>query len=433
MKEILRSYFIAQKSNSVVCLFFICSLFAVQQIHAQTPIMDTTGLLSGTSSNYGPIYRFSAGQLNNYSRHAYLYTAADLGIPSGAKIVKMEWRKSNTGGAITGNNNFNIWLSNTSATTLINNATWSSLSTGVTQVYSSTTFTLPSTTGTWIGDAFNFAQPNDTFVYTGGNLQILIDWAKLGTATGAVSFNHSAPGGVDIKSIGTAGASPLLPTTTLSTTTFGPNRPTIRITYVPVPPCTGIPYTGAVIPSSANVCSGVPFTLNITNTIAGGGVTYLWQKADNAGFTTGVTNIGTSASLSTSQTSSKYYRCIATCAAGPSNDTSAAFLMPMSPAYNCLCASTALSTSDEEIFNVTFASLNNSSNCSTLAPGAGSVAQMYSNYQGITAPPVERGSTVSFSVQIGNCNVPQNNRTAIFIDYNQNSVFTVSIRLLWVS
>ncbi|HOZ52974.1 MAG TPA: GEVED domain-containing protein, partial [Chitinophagaceae bacterium] len=97
--------------------------------------------------------------------------------------------------------------------------------------------------------------------------------------------------------------------------------------------------------------------------------------------------------------------------------------LPMSPLYGCLCTSSAVSPADEDIFNFKFGSLNNSSNCSTTAPGAGSVAQLYSNYQGLTPPNVEKGSNVFYSIQVGTCGNSLPNRSAIFIDYNQNGSF----------
>jgi hypothetical protein len=51
-------------------------------------------------------------------------------------------------------------------------------------------------------------------------------------------------------------------------------------------------------------------------------------------------------------------------------------------------ASQANYTSDEEIFNVTVGTLNNTSNCGTTGPGPGSINQLYSNYTGVVAAPL---------------------------------------------
>jgi|GEM_PF-7073367 len=94
------------------------------------------------------------------------------------------------------------------------------------------------------------------------------------------------------------------------------------------------------------------------------------------------------------------------------------------PAPTNYLASAATSTADEEILNVSFGTLNNSSVCGTVAPGAGSVSFMYSNYTGLTAPVVTPGQTVPFSVTVGYCGTfPYNNVFAIYIDWNRDGDF----------
>ncbi|MBU3662329.1 MAG: T9SS type A sorting domain-containing protein [Bacteroidetes bacterium] len=88
------------------------------------------------------------------------------------------------------------------------------------------------------------------------------------------------------------------------------------------------------------------------------------------------------------------------------------------------CASNATSTADEEIWNVTIGTLNNTSNCTTLAPGANSVVSQYSNYSGfVAAPNLPAGINIPFSVNAASCGGNFTSRVAIFIDYNQNGTF----------
>jgi hypothetical protein len=88
------------------------------------------------------------------------------------------------------------------------------------------------------------------------------------------------------------------------------------------------------------------------------------------------------------------------------------------------CPSNATSTADEEILNVTFATLNNSSTCTTLAPGPGSLLNRYSNYTtAVAAPNLNIGSTYNLSVEIGTCNGNYSNATKVFIDYNRDGDF----------
>ncbi|MES2560730.1 MAG: BNR-repeat neuraminidase N-terminal domain-containing protein [Bacteroidota bacterium] len=89
------------------------------------------------------------------------------------------------------------------------------------------------------------------------------------------------------------------------------------------------------------------------------------------------------------------------------------------------CPSSPGNTGDEEIFNVTFGTLNNSSTCTTLAPGPGSVVELYANYTtSVPAPNVLRGTSVPFSMTKGTCGGFYGEIIGVYIDYNQNGLFT---------
>jgi hypothetical protein len=92
------------------------------------------------------------------------------------------------------------------------------------------------------------------------------------------------------------------------------------------------------------------------------------------------------------------------------------------------CSSIAGSTSDEEITNVSIGSLNNTSDCSTPAPGAGSILSRYANYtNGVgapSAPNLTAGTVVNGSVTVSSCGAFNYfSGLAIFIDLNQDGDF----------
>ena len=89
------------------------------------------------------------------------------------------------------------------------------------------------------------------------------------------------------------------------------------------------------------------------------------------------------------------------------------------------CAAAATSTNDDEIFNVTFSTLNNSSACGSVG-GAGSVASEYNNYTAIVpAPVLTLGANYPLSVTIGMCNATSYSGIfGVWIDYNNNGLFT---------
>ena len=67
-------------------------MLVTSTIKAQTVTIGT-----GTSTSYflwSVLSKFCILKSFNYSRYAYLYTAAELGIPSGSIITQVEWNKS---------------------------------------------------------------------------------------------------------------------------------------------------------------------------------------------------------------------------------------------------------------------------------------------------------------------------------------------------
>jgi len=98
------------------------------------------------------------------------------------------------------------------------------------------------------------------------------------------------------------------------------------------------------------------------------------------------------------------------------------------------CSISGGSTNDDEIFNVTFGSLNNSSTCGPTTGGAGSIAQVYTNFTGVTAPVVIQGFSYPLSVVVGQCNTyAYGGYVRAWIDYNQNGVFTDPGEQIWTS
>ncbi len=89
------------------------------------------------------------------------------------------------------------------------------------------------------------------------------------------------------------------------------------------------------------------------------------------------------------------------------------------------CSAAATSTADDEIFNVTFGSLNNTSACGSVG-GAGSIAYEYNNYTAtVPAPALTIGGNYPLSLTIGMCGTfGYSGRVGVWIDYNHNGLFT---------
>lgn len=203
------------------------------------------------------------------------------------------------------------------------------------------------------------------------------------------------------------------------------------------------------------ICLGVTNTYTASST-ASPAYTYSWNTAAYPGSgmsapSTGATRIltPTAAGSYTYTVTGTNANCVnqvnTTLVVNPNPVVTAVTATPVTPCHNSLvnlnvssivsgpqvaptgyCTSNATSLADEEVYNVTFGTLNNSSICATLAPGPGSLDARYSNYTtSVAAPNIVAGSTYPLSVQIGTCNLTYNynNMVKVFIDYNRDGDF----------
>lgn len=183
--------------------------------------------------------------------------------------------------------------------------------------------------------------------------------------------------------------------------------------------CSGAPAVGTIT-APVTICSGVPFDLVNTGAGSDGGLKFSWQKSSNNVNWTNMNNTSFLASpYTTSQTAATYYRLVDTCTASGLSAISNVVQVSINS------ASTATDPADEDIFNVTIGSLNNSSTCTTTG-GTGSTQSLYSNYTALAPTVLSRTLAYPFSIQIGTCNPSGTwtNNTAIYIDFNQNGSFT---------
>jgi len=194
------------------------------------------------------------------------------------------------------------------------------------------------------------------------------------------------------------------------------------ITFIPAVPCTSPPTAGAVSAANNPICPSVNNTLTLTGGTGGTGQTYQWQSS-STGSVGSFANIpgATNNTYIANQMANTYYRCYMTCSG--MSDTTAALLVNTSNFINCYCNSNATSTADEEILNVSIGTLNNSSTCGSTG-GAGSIQNQYSNYTALPATNLARGVNYGTNVQVGTCGGNFSNMTKIYIDYNQNGLFS---------
>jgi len=384
-------------------IFTLLSMFLLAGSILGQSVIIGTGTSTTDGSTIDPVERFY-----NYTHCQIIYTAAELsavGMPAGATITALGFSISESAVSLV---NYTISMGTTSQSTA--------------QPYiSALTVVKPAFTYNPVVQAagsFDMIPFTTAFLWNGtSNIVINTCTGSNGFASPYGGLRYTASTSGMITYVRTDGSNNCA-NTSLSSTTY---RPNIKFNYTPPPPCSGTPAPGNTVASANPACIGASFSLTLQNPTSGSGVLYQWQFSLNGTVWTNVSNW--MPSYTTSQTVATYYRCLVTCSGN--TGTSNPLLVMMNPVYNCYCASTATSTADEDIFNVTVGSINNSSTCATLAPGPGSVQNMYSNYYfDITPVSIQRTATQSFSVQIGTCGGSYNNSTKIFIDYNQNASFT---------
>ncbi|MEX1189694.1 MAG: GEVED domain-containing protein, partial [Bacteroidia bacterium] len=120
-----------------------------------------------------------------------------------------------------------------------------------------------------------------------------------------------------------------------------------------------------------------------------------------------------------------FYRCRINCTFG-GVETITTPVNVLQNAFNvCYCNNPAIFAGDEDIFNVTLGTLNNSSTCATTG-GAGSILERYANYTGVPAPVLVQGTPYPMSVLVGTCGFEYTMSMRAWIDYNQDGNFSLA-------
>ena len=383
-------FYIANKLRLAIPMMIILGLAGIT-LKAQTTISTTFANNNGFSivtSNF----------TNNNSSAVVITDIASVCGLSGSMPVAAFYKASPINGAPGNINAANGWIQFGSATiTAIANTTTTTPQTFMTGL----TLTIPA----------------------GATYGIAVQAISLRYSTVAVGTYTNAGGGCVITSgsnVSYAGdVAPNPPT-------FTPRAFIGSIGFISAVPCSGTPNPGNTISSASSACSGIPFTLSAQNSTGGNGVTYQWLSSASGTVGSFLPITGASSSTyTTTITSATFYQVTVTCSG--STGTSTPLQVALTPLAGCYCASGATSTDDEDMFNVTLGTLNNTSTCTSVGTGPGSINRQYSNYtSGVgapAAPDLIQGSSNPFSLQIGTCNGNWSNSSAIWIDFNQDGDF----------
>lgn len=250
--------------------------------------------------------------------------------------------------------------------------------------------------------------------------------ANIVSASASIGISGTTSG--QYYSLDGVGTSPTASTST-ETTNLASKPATGQIyRWTPGPSCSGTPSAGTATPSPASVCSGSTSTITLTGFSSGCGISYQWQSSPDNSVWSNISG-ATSTSYIATVTAQTYYRCITTCSNGGATNTSSVATVTMNTPTMCYCASSATSTADMDIGNVTFGTINNTTVCGSLTGSQGTAtgtAYMYSNWMGsaVPVPNCQQGTTYPISVNIPTCGTAYGHAVYVFIDYNRDGDFS---------
>jgi hypothetical protein len=193
--------------------------------------------------------------------------------------------------------------------------------------------------------------------------------------------------------------------------------------------CSGTPAANSVVASATTICPNGAVSLNLANSYSSTGLAYQWATSTNfAGPYTAVVGATNTIYSASNVTATAFYQAVITCTNGASSTTATPVQVTIggNPCQcNAYCATSAPSaTGDDEIFNVSIGTLNNSSTCGQTG-GPTSTLNIYSNYTGIVAAPnLTGGSSYTLNVTVGQCSgSAYSGGVTVYMDFNNNGSF----------
>lgn len=277
----------------------LCTLaiLLVSLLSARAQVTATIG--TGTSNNY----LMPINSLYGYSYTQQLYPAASIsaagGTPTAGAIRKLRFSINSTSGSAY-NDNWTIYMGNTSKTSFASTTDWVPLS-SLTSVFSGTV--------SFSGAGWMEITLSTPFAWDGtSNIVVAVD-ENSSSYTCCTYFNYtsSTNAGIYYRSDGT-NPNPASPPTASSRTSYFPN-----IQMVFQNDCSGTPSGGIATASVTTVCLGAIVNFNVTGATSDAGLTYQWQYSpDNIVPYTDISG-QTAATMSIAPSASGYYRRKTTC------------------------------------------------------------------------------------------------------------------------
>jgi len=195
------------------------------------------------------------------------------------------------------------------------------------------------------------------------------------------------------------------------------------ITLALAAPCSGTPTAGTVVSdinsAYGSVCSGSNFSLSLSGTSIGTGLTYQWESSpDNTTYTP--IGSATNSSYTTNIAAATWFRCVVTCSNSGLSDTSPAYQVNVS-SIACYCLGTYTNAGGGggdfglNIVNVNLAGINNSSSANLVTP------YVYSNFTYVSGNVQQSGS---YPISISRTYTGNTIYWGVWVDWNNSGTFT---------
>lgn len=260
------------KRTRLLSILSLISLLSFSELAFSQDTL-TIGLGTSSSSTRGPFQRSDTNSSSVYSRFVMLYTATELaaaGILPGQEISELQWETGNSNVIIgSGNATLDIFMKNSSNTKLGADTTWANYTAGSSQVLSTTfntTNNFPGVSREWV--PFVLTTP---FVYTGGALEVAVDWdcsqvtTPIFSGNGSITWRWSSTSPDTLVVYRVSGSAP--PT---DLTRYQTGRAGIRMVY-------DTPASACVAPAGLNVSSLTPTTANLDWMASANSTAYFWK------------------------------------------------------------------------------------------------------------------------------------------------------------
>ena len=183
-----------------------------------------------------------------------------------------------------------------------------------------------------------------------------------------------------------------------------------------------VPVASFDVNQTSGFTGGVVTTFNLNNTSTNLPTSFLWYfDPQTVNYVNGTNQNSNNPSVTFNSVGIYSATLIATNLLGSDTLTKLNYIS----IQNSLCASSATSTIDDDIGNVTFGSLNNGSDTVPLNNNTTSI-NTYSNFDTLSIQNFAAGASYSFAATQINSSVFFSCDLAVFIDYNQNGVFNIN-------